>query len=210
MTESFHNLQAVLFDIDGVLVNSKEANAAFLQALVQKAGYLEMPKKVLDQQFHTPLKLALRELLHADDDEVERIMALSSDPGIRQPHLLRFPDELQDILEDLAKQYRLGVVTSRMRRGMTEILELANIHGMFEVSVGYEDAPRPKPHPDPLLVALEQLGLSPEVAVYIGDGHSDIDAAHAAGMRSIFLSPHTHEHATTHIKNFNELRKVLL
>lgn len=210
MTESFQNLQAVLFDIDGVLVDSKESNAAFLKALVQKAGYPEMPKETLDQKFHTPLKVALRELLHADEDEVERIIALSSEPGIRQPHLLSFPDGLQEILEDLAKQYRLGVVTSRMRRGMSEVLELANIHGMFEVLVGYEDVLQPKPHPEPLLVALERLGLSPEVAVYIGDGHSDIDAAHAAGMRSIFLSPHTHEYATMHIQKFNELRKVLL
>ncbi len=210
MSELFQDLQVVLFDIDGVLVDSKDSNTAFFQALVQKAGYPEVPHEVVAKQFHTPLSVSLRNLLDVDEDEVERIMALSSDPDIRQLHLLVFPEELHSILEDIAKKYRLGVVTSRTRRGMAEVLDIANLHGMFEVSVGYEDALRPKPHPDPLLVALEQLGLSPEVAVYIGDGHSDIDAAHAAGMRSIFLSPDTHEHATTHIQNFNELRKVLL
>ena len=210
MTDAFRDVTAVLFDIDGVLVDSKDSNAAFFQALVKKAGYPEPSLEFVNKQFHTPLSMSLRDLLGIDDEEVERIMVMGRDADVKQFHLLKFPDNLRGLLEALGKRYRLGVVTSRMRGAIDEIFEILGVGDLFEVSVGFEDSTQPKPHPEPLFVALKHLGISPAEAVYVGDGHSDIDAAHAAGMRSIFLSPLEHEYATLRIDKFSDLEDVLL
>lgn len=210
MTDAFDGVKAVLFDVDGVLVDSKESNAEFYRALVRKAGYPEPALEVVHQQFHTPLRTSLRELLGIDEQEVERIVAMAYDTDIRQWHLLKFPTDVHGVLRDLANTYRIGAVSSRMRGGIDEVFGVMEIGDLFEIAVGYEDSKQHKPYPEPLLVALERLSLKPHEAVYIGDGHSDIDAAHAAGMRSIFLSPESHEHATTHIREFKELKEVLL
>ncbi len=211
MTNAFRGVTAVLFDIDGVLVDSKDSNAAFFRALVKKAGYPEPSLEIVNKQFHTPLRWSLRDLLGIEDEEeVERIMVMGRDADVKQFHLLKFPYNLRDILENLQKRYRLGAVSSRTRGAIDEIFEILGVGDVFEVSVGVEDVTHPKPHPEPLLVALERMGLTHDEAVYIGDGHSDIDAAYAAGMRSIFLSPFEHEHATLRIDKFSDLEDVLL
>lgn len=56
---------------------------------------------------------------------------------------------------------------------------------MFRTKVCSEDAPRRKPHPAPLQMALDRLRLEPEVCVYVGDAPEDIEMAHRAGMRAI-------------------------
>lgn len=210
MTDAFKGITTVLFDIDGVLVDSKDSNAAFYQALVKKAGYEEPPLETAHKYFHTPLRKSLQELLGIDAEEVERIMAMARDADVSNVHLLRFPDDVHDILAKLSKRYRLGVVTSRTQGGMEEIFEIMGIGPLFEVAVNYDDSAQHKPHPEPLQIAMRQLGVSADEAVYVGDGITDIDAAHAAGMRSIFLSNDHHDHASLHIRKFNELQEVLL
>jgi phosphoglycolate phosphatase-like HAD superfamily hydrolase len=59
------------------------------------------------------------------------------------------------------------------------------VSAMFRTKVCSEDAPHRKPHPAPLRMALERLGLSPKVCVYVGDAPEDIEMAHRAGMRAI-------------------------
>ena len=97
-----------------------------------------------------------------------------------------------------------------MSRAIEEVLQPSGISDLFDVKIGLEDAELPKPHPAPLLVALNRLQSSADRAVYIGDSLTDIDAAHAAGMRSILLSSASHDDATTRIDQFVDLRQMLL
>jgi len=70
---------------------------------------------------------------------------------------------------------------SRVRKQLRE----HNVSTMFLAKVCSEDAPRRKPHPAPLRMALEKLRALPQASVYIGDAPEDIEMAHRAGMRAI-------------------------
>lgn len=78
-----------------------------------------------------------------------------------------------------------GLVTSGTRSRIERDLDRLDVRGFFEVLVCGGDTPNRKPHPEPLLLALERLGVLPEAAAYVGDSPEDIVMARAAAVFSI-------------------------
>lgn len=76
---------------------------------------------------------------------------------------------------------RLGIVTASMRAVVEPGMTRLNLDGLFEVVVCADDVARGKPHPEALLRALEELGLPPAEARYVGDTPTDLEMARAAG-----------------------------
>src|SRR5690606_7164373 len=78
---------------------------------------------------------------------------------------------------------RLGVVRSKMHGGLERGLAAGGYDGLFEVLIGAADVENPKPHPEPVLRALERPGIVPEAAVSVGDAPHDMASGRAAGVR---------------------------
>jgi HAD superfamily hydrolase (TIGR01549 family) len=78
-----------------------------------------------------------------------------------------------------------GLVTSGNRTRVTAELTALGVDHFFQTVVCSEDSRNKKPHPESLLLALEQLAITPQQAVYVGDSPEDIEMARAAGVRSI-------------------------
>ena len=99
--------------------------------------------------------------------------------------LLRpFPGAAETVAELERRGYRLAIVTSKHRRSAMRGMELCGIVSHFDVIVTPEDVREPKPHPEPVLFALEKLGVAPEEALFVGDSPHDIAAGQAAGTRT--------------------------
>lgn len=204
----YYNLviKAIIFDVDGVLVDSKNANVAFFQNILRQAGYVPNSRKEILECFHLPLWQALEKLTGSNNpNEIRRIWDMAEDPKIRQPKLLIYPESLEYVLELLNKKYRLAIVTSRIKVGIDEIFGSREIKHLFSAVVTFEDYEHPKPHPEPLLVALAKLDLSAEEAIYVGDSMVDIEAAQAAGMKSIYLTKSPSYGASINIGQFDEI-----
>lgn len=107
---------------------------------------------------------------HAHHDELARPF-----PGI---------PEVFDALR--AEGVKLGIVTSKLRWLAARGLEIN--HLVVDVLVGPADAARPKPHPDPVWLALQLLGAEPAHAVMVGDSPHDIEAGRAAGVSTAAVS----------------------
>jgi len=88
---------------------------------------------------------------------------------------------LKELLLRLRPRYKTAISTNRSDT-MGHVLEAHGLSGLFDCVVTSLDVPRPKPHPDPLLKALELLCLEPEEAIYIGDSPVDQEAAAACGV----------------------------
>jgi pyrophosphatase PpaX len=95
-----------------------------------------------------------------------------------------------DALETLhGEGRRLGIVTAKRRATLALAFEvLPELRRFFEVTVGAEDTERHKPNPEPLLLALEQLGEDAAGAVYVGDSPFDVQAAKAAAIGSVAVT----------------------
>ncbi|HYF96534.1 MAG TPA: HAD-IA family hydrolase [Patescibacteria group bacterium] len=202
-------IKAILFDVDGVLVDSRQTVFKFRKKLFKKGGHEDIDEKHLTDGFHLPLKAVVDNTLKSkgvkDQNEIERVYNLSFDPDIRKGQDFKFPKELESILKNLHNNFKLGIITSRIRLGLDEIFVIRPIESYFDVIITLDDVANHKPHPEPLEKALEQLGLEPAEAIYIGDSDTDILAAHAIGMPSIHLTDARHDLAHHHISDFSEI-----
>lgn len=204
------SLKAVIFDVDGVLVDSHEANDIFYERLLVAAGYPKPSRAVLHTCFHLTMRDSIAKLTSADADEVERIWQLGQKGTFYPKEALRFPSSLLDVLNGLHGQYQLAIVTGRSRMGIEILFSQRPISGLFKAVVTAHDYVHPKPHPEPLLLALKQLDLQPNETVYIGDSHTDIEAAREAGMPSIHLAVEKHKDATIGITDFTEIPAAVI
>lgn len=203
-------LKAVLFDVDGVLMDSKDAVMAMFQNLLKVGGYPPASRDEMLSCLHLTLRDSLKKLTESDNPkEIDRLWNLAHDKSMRSPELFEFPEKLEEVLEELHKSYRLAIVTSRIKLGVEEMFDVRNLGHLFDVVVTVEDYEHPKPRPEPLYVALERLGITADEAIYIGDSKTDIEAAKSAGMKSIHLSRDTHPDATAGIREFYELVDVI-
>ena len=112
------------------------------------------------------------------------------------------------IITKLDKKYKLGVVSGRVKEGIEEYFKACNIKKYLSVCIGFEDYKRPKPSPEPLLIALKRLKVRPKETVYIGDADSDVKAARATKVKVIAF-PKKLKGANAHMTSFKQLPALL-
>jgi HAD superfamily hydrolase (TIGR01509 family) len=173
--------QCVLFDWDGTLLDSFAADA---QAYIHMFTALGMSWSIAELKLHySPnwhrVYKAAR-LPRAKWEDADRLWMrfYRKHSPVLQPGALR-------VLRALDRRFTLGLVSSGSRTRVRRQLREHGVAAMFQTKVCSEDAPRRKPHPAPLRMALEKLRLEPAVCVYVGDAPEDIEMAHRAGMRAI-------------------------
>lgn len=202
-------IRALLFDVDGVLVESVRANAQFYRDLLVQFGFSGPTDEEQSRQNHLPLKKAIR--IHAPDQSeelYERVMAAAESVPYHHEHLT-LADEVATVFADLAARHRLGVVSSRRRSSLEQFLDYSGLRPYVQVAVAVEDTPEHKPHPGPLLHAAQTLGIRPGEALYVGDALTDIQAALAAGMLPVLFGPVPLPGAAATIHQLRELNGVI-
>lgn len=93
-----------------------------------------------------------------------------------------YPGTVEMVRRIKAAGHRLGLVTSKNRGGAQRGLALMGLDGVMEVIVGADDVVKPKPDPEPVLLALERLGETADSTIFVGDSHHDIYSGRAAGV----------------------------
>src|SRR5216683_5927745 len=175
------SIEYVLFDWDGTLLDSFEADA---NAYMHMFGALGMRWSIAELKLHySPnwhrVYRAAR-LPRAKWEKADRLWRLfyrKQQPKL-QPGALR-------VLRTLDQRFKLALVSSGSRSRVRKQLREHKVSSMFLAKICSEDAPRRKPHPAPLRMALGQLRALPQACVYIGDAPEDIEMAHRAGVRAI-------------------------
>ena len=203
-------IKAVIFDVDGVLLDSFEANLKFFQDLMAQNGYAIPTRKEFRKIFHLTMMEAIKALTKASENEVKRIWEIGNSREVKyHVEMLRLPDGAKNVLEKLDKKYRLGIVTGRIRKSVFEAPQLAQLRHYFPVVVSYDDTVRHKPDPQPLIFASKKLELNPNECVYVGDAQSDIAAAHSAGMKVIIYSNGMYSDADMCTSDFAKIPELI-
>lgn len=176
--------RVIIFDCDGVLFASEAANLAFYNHIFEFFGQPEVEAhdtkrlKVL----HTYSSHQVFEHFFGRGERYEEVLTYARTVDYRQFIPLMAPRPgLHAILGRLAASHRLGIATNRT--GTMELVsEYFQLQPYFQYMVTAGDVPRPKPHPDMLLRALELFQVEPQGALYIGDSDLDHQASRAAGI----------------------------
>lgn len=204
-------IKAVLFDVDGTLLDSFEANLKFYHDLAIKTGYTPPSREHHAETFHLTMREKVIDMTGLrDEGGVQRIVDIGKSRAMPYDHsLLKLLDDVPETILALKEQYLLGIVTGRIKTNIFEFPDFEKLSQHFSAVVGYEDTELHKPHPDPLLFAAEQLAVAPDACVYIGDVENDMIAAHAAGMKGIHFTKSEEYHGDARLASFNELLTLL-
>lgn len=201
-------IKAVIFDVDGVLIDSFEANLKFFQSLMVYFGYSPPSREVYKKMFHLHMMDVISILTKSKSEEEIKKIWMTGKERSKVPYpdeLTSTPKNLETILKALNKDYVLGIVTNRIRNGVYTLPQLAKLKKYFKVVIYYEDTIKHKPDPDPLLLAAKKLAVKPTDTVYIGDQQIDIQAAKAAGMKIIIYSKNKLNGADANTSLFDKL-----
>ncbi|HVY44354.1 MAG TPA: HAD family hydrolase [Minicystis sp.] len=184
-------LRAVIFDLDGTLVDTP---AAIVSTAREAIGGRLVDEAAVRASIGLPLEVALARALEADVSSadvvraVERYRAIwrsSVSPRLRE---LVFPGVAEGLVELRRRGLRLGVATGKAQRGAERTVLEAGLERHFDVVAGHDRVPRPKPHADLARFVLGELGAAPDHAIVVGDSVLDVAMAHAADLPSIAVT----------------------
>lgn len=202
------SLKAILFDVDGVLLDSTEANIEFYRELFRQIGSHQPDEQLLRSGMHLSVETMLRQVLpDLPDVDIYKwmIQADTIDAGFS---LLK---PMPGVLETLPKlsTYSLGLVTNRTVAGVDELWRIVPRRDLFTSIAAYEDTLKHKPDPEPIHFVLNQLTVQPNEAIFVGDAQTDLDAGLAAGVPVIMLGSKNWPEALATISTFSELPNIL-
>ncbi len=174
-------LRGVLFDWDGTLLNSYQADSQAYLAMFQALG-IDWDLTDLAQHYSPDWYNVYRaaRLPRARWEEAGRLW----NRYYRRQKPVLLPGARR-VLRQLGRRFTLALVTSGSRARVSRQLRRFGLVEHFAARVCSEDARRRKPHPAPLELALRRLRLGPEACVYVGDAPEDIEMARRAGVRAI-------------------------
>jgi pyrophosphatase PpaX len=177
----------VLFDLDGTLIDS----GGMILASFKHAARTVLGREVPDAQIRAAVggPGLLEQMRALDPSRVDDLVRTYREHNEPLHAELQACPGIEDVLERLhAERRRLGVVTAKRGATIQLAFDVLPIAQYFEVVVGSDDTERHKPHPDPILRALELLGAGPEEAAYVGDSPFDVKSAKAAGVYAIAVT----------------------
>jgi pyrophosphatase PpaX len=190
---------AYLFDLDGTLIDSIDLIFRAYRHTAERHLAVPPPDSVWREGLGTPL----RQQLAAVSEDPELIDAMVA--TYREYHFAHheesvkaYPDVVEVIGSLAGRGARLAVVTSKLRSGAERGLVATGLLEFFHTIVSADEVSRAKPHPEPVLAALERLGMSAGDAVFIGDSPHDIAAGREAGVTTagVLWGPFAREELT--------------
>ena len=181
MAGEFSHIEGLIFDFDGILIDSYAAHLKAWKATFGHFG-LDFDEDEFRScfspdwyQVYQAMGLARRYWNAADSFWLKA--AANHTPQA-------FPGA-QEALKGLGQDYALAIVTGGSRQRVVQDLERISLSEFFSALVASEDMPRPKPAPDGLQMALDQLGLESPQALYVGDARADLEMARGLEMTFI-------------------------
>lgn len=177
-------IRAVLFDLDGTLIDSTDAIVESYFHSYDTLGAARPARERILETIGIPLEVQFGHL--GGVEVAPAVKAYRERYRVLGRELTTLLPGAAEALERLAEAgQRLGFATSKRRYASEELLEHLGVLHYFEARVGPEDVANPKPHPDVLFESLDQLQLRPADAVFVGDMVYDIEAGRAAGVRTL-------------------------
>lgn len=184
-------LEAVLFDMDGVLVDSEPAHAAATSDALREIGLDGVTGATYERYF----------LGRADRNAFRDYLAAAGRPDIDVEDLVRrkaaayqrrFAEEVApqaDGLETLrgavARGFRAAIVSGALSVEIAQVVARFDLGGLVSATVGGDEVAEGKPHPAPYLLGARRLGVPPERCLVVEDAPAGVEAARRAGMRCL-------------------------
>ena len=180
-----NDLETVLFDLDGTLIDSVRLILDSYHHTLAAHGLPPRTDEYWLRGVGTPLNVQFSEWGH-DPGTLNAMIATYREYNLaNHDRMVAVYPGIVAALESIrAAGLRTGLVTSKNRQGALRGLTLVKLEQMMDVLVCADEVTHPKPHPEPVEKAIALLGADPETTVYVGDSIHDMHSGRAAGVRT--------------------------
>lgn len=188
------NIKAVLFDLDGTLIDTAPDFIRIIRVMCAKHNHPCPTDTAIREQVSAGARAMVR-LMFGDElanvaDTDEQLLAYRQEfLDLYEQDICvdsRLFDGLDELLKNLENQdIAWGIVTNKPRYLAENLLEKLDLTERCAVLVCPDDVANTKPNPEPMFLACRQLGIDPKNAIYIGDHIRDIQAGQSAGMMTV-------------------------
>ncbi len=178
-------LKALLFDIDGTLVDTLDAIHKSMNLAMEEVGAKPLRREELRPLIGTTVASQLAALRGMSGQIVETV---------HEAYYRHFADIVRDGVRlypgvretlEVLRGYAMGTITTRRSRVARMMLRVGHIERYFSTVVGGDEVSRPKPYPDLVKLSCDSLGVPPREAVAVGDSPVDILAGKGAGTQTV-------------------------
>jgi len=208
---------AIVFDMDGVIVDSEPLHKKAFEALFEELGRKHDHGIVFHEYYGRSDKVLLKDFIEKhnvpfelEDLTQRKLKHFVSYLQERRPVF----QELHTLVPELARHYKLAIASSNFRSVIDVVMEISGLRPHFNVIVGYEDIRFTKPDPEIYFTAAQRLGVRPSQCCVIEDAAMGVQAAKMAGMTCIGLTsslpPEKLQQADFIAENYDEVRRILL
>jgi HAD superfamily hydrolase (TIGR01509 family) len=208
---------AIIFDMDGVIVDSEPLHQKAFETLFEELGRKHDHGVVFHEYYGRSDKVLLKDFIekHKVPFELEDLTRRKLKYFV---HYLRERrpvfKELYSLVPELARHYKLAIASSNFRSVIDVVMEFSGLRPHFNVIVGYEDIRFTKPDPEIYFTAAKRLGVRPSQCCVIEDATMGVQAAKMAGMTCIGLTsslpPEKLRQADFIARSYDDVRKFLL
>lgn len=173
------NIQTVLFDLDGTLIDTNELILASFTHTFKQYD-LSFTRDEL-KEFNGP---PLWDTFYAiNPEKAEEMVNIYREHNHRhhEEYVTLFPNVIETIERLKANHIKLAIVTAKMREGVNIGLNITGLDRYFDTIITVDDVNHPKPHPESVIKALDELEATAQTAIMVGDNYHDIEAGKNAG-----------------------------
>lgn len=193
-------IKALLFDLDGTLIDTNDLIITSFKYTFEKyLNFIPTESEILNL-FGQPLEKALISYIEDDDRRNEFINVYRKYNGEKHDSLAKSFEGVREALQELGKEFKIAVVTSKRRSMACRGLELFGLDQLVDVLITPEDTENHKPDGEPAQYACSILGVKPEEAIMVGDSHNDILCGKNAGAKTCLVT-----YTVLNIKEIKEL-----
>ena len=197
-------IQTVLFDFDGTLINTNDLIFASYRYAFRKVLNREITMKEILELYGRPLYPSL-EKYGEKQEEIYRAYKMFEQRPENETLVKKF-DGVYEGIQLLHKHgFLLGIVTSKRMHAVQKSLEFLELTNIFDVIVTPDEPVKPKPSPEPVLLACRRLGIAPDTAVMVGDSVFDLISGREAGCLTCALT-----YSTTPLEDLKKEKPVYL
>ncbi len=212
-----NEFDAVIFDMDGVIVDSEPRHQRAFQEVFEEMGMAETHGIEFSRYLGRSDRAVWLDFveMHQPHQSLEELTALKQNRLIeiiqREKPLFA---GLPDLIADLSKNYPLAVASGSLHPVIDVVLEIDGLREYFKAVVSVQDVKHGKPAPDVYLKAAADLGVQPDRCCVIEDAPAGVSAAKAAGMFTIAITNSIHSEALSQADlithSYSEIRDRLL
>ncbi len=176
-------METVLFDLDGTLIDTNELIIASFTHTIEKYADRPYTREEIIDFIGPPLIDSFQKV---NPDLVEEMMATYREHNYahHEQYVEAYPTVVETINELKQAGLKLGIVTTKLSDTAKLGLKITGMDQLFDVLIGLDDVENAKPHPEPILKAMNLLHANPMTTLMVGDNYHDIEAGHNAGVKT--------------------------